>query len=90
MKPELSPRRKRLVFRAWHRGLREVDLILGRYIDKKITHLKEDELDAFEKILSYEDRDLIGWLSGQVAIPPECDCPMLRDIIVSAYSNRKV
>jgi len=79
-------RRKRLFFRAWHRGMRELDLILGSYAEQKISQMTGDELDEFEKILSYEDRDLIGWLSGQVAIPRDVDSPMLR-AIVSAHEN---
>jgi len=79
--PTLDIRRKRLIFRAWHRGMREVDLILGRFATREIASMSEDTLDEFEKILSYEDRDLMGWLSGQVAIPAEMDCPLLRQIM---------
>jgi len=84
----LETRRKRLIFRAWHRGMRELDLILGRYGDQKIPHMTQAELDEFEKILSHEDSDLIGWLSGQVAIPFEEDCWILRDI-VSVCENQQ-
>jgi len=80
----LDTRRKRLVFRAWHRGMREVDLILGSYATQKIATMHEDELDEFEKILSYEDCDLLSWLNGQVAIPSECDSLLMRDIIDSS------
>jgi len=66
--------------------MRELDLILGRFASQKIAIMRDDELDAFEKILSFEDSDLIGWLSGQVAIPPEYDCPLLHEII--NYSER--
>jgi len=85
----LDIRRKRLVFRAWHRGMRELDLILGRYIDQKMAQFTEAELDEFEKILSYEDHDLIGWLSGKVPLPSEYSSPILCDVIVSAHSTLK-
>src|SRR4051794_15146948 len=55
---DLDPRRRRILFRAWHRGIREMDLILGRFADAAIDALSEPELDAFEQLIEVPDRDL--------------------------------
>jgi antitoxin CptB len=60
----LDPRRKRLLFRCWHRGTREMDLILGRFADAEIGHLTDAELDELERILEANDPDLYAAISG--------------------------
>ena len=47
----LDERRRRLLFRAWHRGMREMDLIIGRFADAHIATLSDAELDEFERLL---------------------------------------
>ncbi|MCE9522465.1 MAG: succinate dehydrogenase assembly factor 2 [Alphaproteobacteria bacterium] len=63
-------RLKRLKFRAWHRGMKEVDLILGPFADENAARLSEAELVDFELLLGVPDNDLYDWLSGRSA-PPE-------------------
>jgi antitoxin CptB len=58
-------RRKRLRFRAWHRGLREVDLILGPFADACIGQFDAAELDHFETLLTAPDNDLYDWVTGR-------------------------
>jgi antitoxin CptB len=77
----LDIRRKRLQFRAWHRGMREVDLLLGRFADATIDDLDEDELAGFEALMGLPDPDVLGWVMGGVAVPPEVDSPILRKIL---------
>lgn len=57
-------RRRRLRFRAWHRGMKEMDLILGTFADGHLAELSTDELDAFERLMEMPDRDLLSWISG--------------------------
>ena len=45
---DLDPRRRRTLFRAWHRGMREMDLIMGRFADAEIGTLSDEELTTFE------------------------------------------
>jgi len=59
---DLAIRRKRLRFRAWHRGIREVDLLLGRFADAHLGELGADELLAFEALLDVPDQDVLAWL----------------------------
>jgi antitoxin CptB len=67
----LSDRRKRLLFRCWHRGTREMDLILGRFADAHIATLTEAELDELERFGELPDPDLYAALSGAGPIPAE-------------------
>jgi antitoxin CptB len=67
----LDDRRKRLLFRCWHRGTREMDLILGRFADAEIANLSDDELGHLEYLMDVPDPDLYAALTGNVLPPPE-------------------
>ena len=67
----LDDRRKRLLFRCWHRGTREMDLILGRFADAEIAKLSGDELSELEHLIEVPDHDLYAAVSGAAALPPE-------------------
>ncbi|WP_210489840.1 succinate dehydrogenase assembly factor 2 [Microvirga antarctica] len=72
----LDVRRKQILFRAWHRGMREMDLIMGRFADAEIADLPEAELSAFEHLIDAVDRDLLAWITGEAPVPPEYDTPL--------------
>lgn len=76
----LDPRRKRILFRAWHRGIREMDLLLGRYAETVIETLSEAELDQFEALIALDDHDLYGWLTGKEPVPAQHDDAMFRAV----------
>ena len=67
----LDDRRKRLLFRCWHRGTREMDLILGRFADAEIANLTEDELVQFEHLMDVPDPDLYAALTGNPTPVPD-------------------
>ena len=67
----LDDRRKRLLFRCWHRGTREMDLILGRFADAEIAGLADDELAQLEHLIEVPDPDLYAALTGNVRLAPE-------------------
>ena len=67
----LDDRRKRLLFRCWHRGTREMDLILGRFADAEIAGLSDDELSQLEHLIEASDPDLYAAISGHAALAPE-------------------
>ena len=73
----LDPRRKRLLFRAWHRGTRETDLMVGHFVARNIAGFGEAELGALEAVLEHLDVDMQDWLSGRRPIPEEVRTPML-------------
>jgi antitoxin CptB len=67
----LDDRRKRLLFRCWHRGTREMDLILGRFADAEIATLGNDELAELERLIELPDPDLYAALTGDKPLAPE-------------------
>jgi antitoxin CptB len=67
----LDDRRKRLLFRCWHRGTREMDLILGRFADAEIADLGDDELGQLEHLIEVPDPDLYAALTGDKPLAPE-------------------
>jgi antitoxin CptB len=68
----LDDRRKRLLYRCWHRGTREMDLILGRFADAEILALSDAELAELERLIDVPDPDLYAALIGNEAPAPEC------------------
>ena len=67
----LDPRRRRILYQAWHRGMREMDIILGKFADALLPTLSEEELAAFESLMEEPDRDVLMWLTGEAPTPPE-------------------
>jgi antitoxin CptB len=67
----LDDRRKRLLFRCWHRGTREMDLILGRFADAMIASLSDDELDRLEHLIEVPDPDFYAALTSDKPLAPE-------------------
>ena len=65
--------RKRLAFRAWHRGTREADLLIGSFADKTLPDLDGSGLEQFEDLLACPDPDLYDWMTGRTAPPQEHD-----------------
>lgn len=65
----IKNRRKRLKFRSWHRGTREMDLLLGRFADQYLDGYTADDLNIYEGILEISDPDLYNWVSGREGIP---------------------
>ena len=67
----LDPRRRRALFRAWHRGTREMDLLLGRFADAYMESLNDQELAAFEALMELPEPDLFAWLTGREPVAAE-------------------
>jgi antitoxin CptB len=78
---DIGMRRRRLRFRAWHRGTRELDLILGPFADARAEGLEGPELGRFEALLEREDTDLLEWLLGREAPPADADRELLDQLI---------
>jgi antitoxin CptB len=83
-------RRRRLLFRATHRGTHETDLLIGGYVESRLAALTDSEMDALEEVMELPDADLADWLTGRVAIPPGVDSPMLRAIKHAADAGHAV
>jgi antitoxin CptB len=76
----LDERRKRLLFRCWHRGTREMDLILGRFADRTIAGLSDDELAELEHLIEIPDPDLYAALSGDALLASQYAGPLFERI----------
>jgi antitoxin CptB len=83
----LDLRRRRLVFRARHRGTREADLLIGGFVTRHVANLSEAELDSLEAVLDHAEVDLTDWLSGRRAVPPEASCPMLDRLVAECAAS---
>jgi len=70
-------RRRRLLFRATHRGTFENDLMIGGFVRANLCSLTDGDLDALEALLETSDVDLADWLTGRRPIPQEAATPML-------------
>jgi antitoxin CptB len=70
---DLDLRRRRLAFRARHRGIREMDLILGRFVDDALAGMDPERLSRFEALIDVPDRDLYGWITGTGPVPAAYD-----------------
>jgi antitoxin CptB len=84
-----DPRRKRLLFRSWHRGTREADLILGSFAEEHLAGFGTAQLDRYEALLDWPDPDLLDWISGRAAPPPECDHDVTRLLLAFRYTPRQ-
>lgn len=73
----LDPRRKRLIFRSWHRGTKEMDLLMGSFAEKHLPRLGEADVDAYERLLLEQDPDVYDWILGRLPVPAEHDTPVM-------------
>ncbi len=79
--PTLQERRKRARWRAWHRGMQEMDIMLGRFADAYVPDMDDAALDAFEALLQIEDVDLYDWTVKGEPVPDERMSPMLQRLL---------
>jgi antitoxin CptB len=72
----LHERRRKILFRAWRRGIREMDLVMGQFADMNLPAMSDAEVDEFERLLEIPDPQIMGWITGSEAIPIEHDTPL--------------
>ena len=82
----LDVRRRRILFRSRHRGMREMDLIMGGFADSQLGDLPEEDIDALEILLDLPDHDVFSWLTGDVAVPAAHDTPVFRKLKSFSYA----
>jgi antitoxin CptB len=75
---DLEVRRKRLRFRSWHRGSKEMDMLLGTFADRALASLSPQQLDRYEALLQTGDPELYGWITGRDAVPEAHDHDVMR------------
>lgn len=83
----LDTRRKKILFRCWHRGMKEMDLLLGGFANAEIAGLSDGELAELELLLTANDQDLYAWMTGRKPLPEEWDGPLYRRVIAYHEEN---
>jgi antitoxin CptB len=81
-------RRKRLLFRSWHRGTKETDLLLGSFAEQHLATFSEAQLDRYEALLDSDDGDLFDWITGRAAPSPHHDGDIMRMLRDFRYKAR--
>lgn len=87
---DLDPRRRKILFRSWHRGMREMDLIMGRFADEAIAGFDDAELDEFERLIEVLDRDLLSWVTGEAAVPANYDTELFRKLKAFHHHDKPI
>jgi len=77
----LDVRRRKLLYRAWRRGVREIDLIVGRFADAHIDKFDDSALGDFERLIEVPNAALYAWVTGDEHAPAEHDTAVLRALI---------
>jgi antitoxin CptB len=86
---ELDPRRRRLRYRLWHRGTREMDLIMGRFADAVIGELTQTEIGELERLAEVPDPELYAWVSGAGPVPAAFDTAVFRRLCAFHGAGRR-
>ncbi len=86
MSERREARLKRMRMRAWRRGTKEMDLILGPYADAHLENMDPQVLDLFDRILEENDQDLYPWVTG-ATVPPDDLSGLLAEIAVFAFAR---
>ena len=76
----LDPRRRKMLFRAWHRGMREMDILMGQFADAKLPEMADADLDAFEELMEAPDPEIFKWLTDALPVPAEYDTPLFHKL----------
>lgn len=86
----LEARRKRARFRSWHRGIKEGDLLLGRFADRHVDGFDDRTLDLFEALLDWPDQDIVDWVTGRTPPPPDLDAGLVGLLLADSRANPPV
>lgn len=85
----MDARRKQLLYRANHRGIKEMDILLGGFANAKLADLSDADVDAFEAISVHLDRDLLSWFTGEIETPAEIAGEMFDRILAFQTASVK-
>lgn len=78
---ETEIRRKRLLWRATHRGIKEMDLILGGFVERNLASFSEAEIAELERIMEIPDQDMLAWVTRQAEVPSGTSSVLLSRIL---------
>lgn len=73
--------RRRLRYRSWHRGTREMDLIMGRFADAHLEDFNREQLLQYEELLKENDPDLYNWLTAREPVPADKNSDIMKLLV---------
>ncbi len=82
-------RRERLKFRSWHRGTREMDLLLGSFAEAHLHAFSEEQVDQYEAILEQSDPDLYNWITGTEAVPTDATSDVMQKLCSHRFAKEQ-
>ncbi len=85
----LEKKRKRLIFRSWHRGMKEMDQIIGSFANDYVPTYSEAELALFEEVLQNSDPELYDWICRRIEVPANKVNPILDEILKYNYAAKR-
>jgi len=74
---DLENRRRRLLFRSWHRGIKELDLIFGNFVEANNADFTNDDCQWFEALYEEQDHEILGWVTKGENVPEKWQGPMM-------------
>ncbi|MDH3235463.1 MAG: succinate dehydrogenase assembly factor 2 [Alphaproteobacteria bacterium] len=83
----IAVRKRRVRFRCWHRGTKELDLLMGPFVDRFLAELTPAQLDQLEHLLTVPDLDLYNWITKRAPVPADANCGIL-DVIIDFHNDR--
>jgi len=83
----IAVRKRRVRFRCWHRGTKELDLLMGPFVDRFLAEMTVAQLDQLEHLLTIPDLDLYNWITKRAPVPAEANCDAL-ELIIEFYNDR--
>ncbi len=85
----LEKKRKRLIFRSWHRGMKEMDQIMGSFANDYVPNFSEAELDQYEEVLQNSDPELYDWICRRVEPPANKRSDLLEKLLSYDYATKR-
>ena len=82
----LETTRKRLLFRSWHRGTREMDLLLGRFAERNLPTFSKQQVERYAALLEHDDNDLYDWMAGREQPPAMFDHDVMKLLMNFKFS----
>ncbi len=76
----LDDRRRAAFYRAWHRGMREMDILYGKFADAELAKLSDAELEQFEILMDLPDRDVLMFITGEAPTPDHYNTPLFKKL----------
>ena len=85
----IENKRKRLIFRSWHRGTKEMDQILGSFANKYVPKFTSEELDLYEQLLENSDPEMYDWICGRTDVPANKNSAILEKLLTYDYASER-